>query len=98
MLLLHCVLKRISTRLRDFQAFRRITRDAHIETVRAGRPVSVEGETPLDGGDLRVLLSGKIAVRCDDIFLHFVQPFEFVNSVEWRSMQLDRPAEHYQVR
>jgi len=33
---------------------------------------------------VRILLSGKLAVKCDEIFLHFVNPFEFVDSVEWR--------------
>jgi hypothetical protein len=34
---------------------------------------------------LRILMSGKLAAKCDDTFLHFVQPFEFINSIEWRS-------------
>jgi len=32
----------------------------------------------------RILLSGKMAVKCDEIFLHYVSQFEFVDSVEWR--------------
>ena len=47
-------------------------RDAKVEHVRAGRPFAAEGETEWDGG-LRVLLSGKLAAKCDETFL--VTPF-----------------------
>ena len=72
-------------------------KDSYMETLRAGKSLAVENETDLSDS-LRILLSGKLAVKCDETFLHFVQPFEFVNSVEWRAAELDRPAEHYQVR
>ena len=43
-------------------------RDAKIEHYRAGRPFANEGETGCDGG-LRILLSGKLAAKCDETFL-----------------------------
>ena len=43
-------------------------RDAKIEHYRAGRPFATEGETECDGG-LRILLSGKLAAKCDETFL-----------------------------
>jgi hypothetical protein len=36
--------------------------------------------------------------RCDDIFLHFVTPFEFVDSIEWKSRESSVPPVTYQVQ
>ena len=50
------------------QRFYELMRDAKMEHYRAGRPFATEGQTECDGG-LRVLLSGKMAAKCDDTFL-----------------------------
>ena len=50
------------------QRFYELMRDAKMEHYRAGRPFATEGQTECDSG-LRVLLSGKMAAKCDDTFL-----------------------------
>ena len=50
------------------QRFYELMRDSKMEHYRAGRPFATEGQTECDGG-LRVLLSGKMAAKCDDTFL-----------------------------
>ena len=71
-------------------------KDATIQKLRAGKAFVTENDTEVEP-KLRILLSGKLTVKCDDIFLHFVQPFEFVDSVEWWARGKDRPDENYQV-
>lgn len=71
-------------------------REATIDTVRAGKMFAVENETNI-GGKLRILLAGKMAVTCDEIFLHFVQPMELVDSIEYRAREQDLPDKKFQV-
>ncbi len=46
-------------------------RDSEVEYHRAGRPFAVEGQTDSDG-QLRILLTGKLAVKCDETFLVYI--------------------------
>ena len=71
-------------------------KDAAIQNLRAGKAFVTENDTEVKPV-LRILLSGKLTVKCDDIFLHFVQPLEFVDSVEWWAKGKDNPDENYQV-
>ncbi len=76
-----------------------MARESILETYKVDttKPFAIEHETNADTNSLRILISGKLAVRCDDIFLHFIHPFEFVNSVEWQSRNLESPDHKYQV-
>ncbi|XP_061574127.1 popeye domain-containing protein 3 [Cololabis saira] len=49
---------------------------------------AAEGKTPID--KLSVLLSGRVAVSVHGEFLHFIYPFQFLDSPEWDSL---RPSE-----
>lgn len=71
-------------------------KDATITTVRAGKGFAIANDTEL-GVKLRILLSGKLAVKCDEIFLHFVMPLEFVDSIEWRARDQENPSKFFQV-
>ena len=79
-----------------FQNFHLLMKDSYMDTLRAGKSLAVENETDLSES-LRVLLSGKLAVKCDETFLHFVQPFEFVDSIEWRAREGPNPGDKSQV-
>ena len=83
--------------MRLFQDFRLITHGSSVESIRAGKQLSAENETP-QLPQLRILLSGKLSVRCDEVFLHYVSPFEFVDSVEWSMRNLGAPSKVHQVR
>nr|XP_013805656.1 PREDICTED: popeye domain-containing protein 2 isoform X2 [Apteryx mantelli mantelli] len=49
---------------------------------------AVEGKTPIDR--LSLLLSGRIRVSQDGQFLHYIFPYQFLDSPEWESL---RPSE-----
>ncbi|NWZ32922.1 POPD2 protein, partial [Asarcornis scutulata] len=49
---------------------------------------AVEGKTPIDR--LSLLLSGRVRVSQDGQFLHYVFPYQFLDSPEWESL---RPSE-----
>ncbi|CAG6016089.1 popeye domain-containing protein 3 [Menidia menidia] len=49
---------------------------------------AVEGKTPID--KLSVLLSGRIRVTVNEEFLHYIYPYQFLDSPEWDSL---RPTE-----
>ncbi|XP_028937260.1 popeye domain-containing protein 2 [Ornithorhynchus anatinus] len=53
-----------------------------------GQTYAVEGETPIDR--LSLLLSGRVCVSQDGQFLHYVFPYQFLDSPEWESL---RPSE-----
>nr|XP_033796579.1 popeye domain-containing protein 2 isoform X1 [Geotrypetes seraphini] len=49
---------------------------------------AVEGKTPIDR--LSLLISGRVRVSLDGQFLHYIFPFQFLDSAEWESL---RPSE-----
>ncbi|XP_029434018.1 popeye domain-containing protein 2 isoform X2 [Rhinatrema bivittatum] len=49
---------------------------------------AVEGKTPIDR--LSLLISGRVRVSLDGQFLHYVFPYQFLDSAEWESL---RPSE-----
>ena len=81
--------------------FRLLTRDSQIVTIRGGRTFAIENDTETaskdDARPLRILLTGKLAVKCDDVFLHFIQPLEFVDSIEWWAKTQANPANVFKV-
>ncbi|TRY67888.1 hypothetical protein TCAL_05175 [Tigriopus californicus] len=76
--------------------FKSLTKDYSVDMIRAGETFASENETRI-GPRLRVLLHGKLRVKCDDTFLHFIHPNEFVDSIEWRSRYTDNPDDKFQV-
>ncbi|XP_007532166.1 popeye domain-containing protein 2 [Erinaceus europaeus] len=46
---------------------------------------AVEGETPINR--LSLLLSGRVRVSQDGQFLHYIFPYQFMDSPEWESLQ-----------
>ncbi|XP_062279056.1 popeye domain-containing protein 3 [Scomber scombrus] len=62
--------------------------DGDIHTLEKDHCFAIEGKTPID--KLSVLLSGRIRVTVNGEFLHFIYPFQFLDSPEWDSL---RPSE-----
>ncbi|XP_058503148.1 popeye domain-containing protein 3 [Solea solea] len=62
--------------------------DGVVHTLEANHCFAVEGKTAID--KLSVLLSGRVQVTVNGEFLHYIYPFQFLDSPEWDSL---RPAE-----
>ncbi|XP_030639017.1 popeye domain-containing protein 3 [Chanos chanos] len=62
--------------------------EGDIHTIEKDHYFAMEGKTPID--KLSVLLSGRIRVTVNGEFLHYIYPFQFLDSPEWDSL---RPAE-----
>ncbi|XP_056107628.1 popeye domain-containing protein 3 [Rhinichthys klamathensis goyatoka] len=62
--------------------------EGDIHTIDKEQCFAIEGKTPID--KLSVLVSGRIRVTVNGEFLHFIHPFQFLDSPEWDSL---RPSE-----
>ncbi|XP_064473050.1 popeye domain-containing protein 3-like [Ornithodoros turicata] len=64
--------------------FATIVRAAEIMSLDGDHKYAVEGVSPADQ-KVSILLSGKLQVTCEDVLLHYIQPFEFIDSPEYES-------------
>ncbi|KAI5644094.1 popeye protein conserved region domain-containing protein [Phthorimaea operculella] len=64
--------------------FQELTREARLVRLEPGEAYAVEDVTPADER-LSILLKGKMRVSCDGTHLHFIQPYQFVDSPEWEA-------------
>ncbi|XP_061710526.1 blood vessel epicardial substance-like [Cydia pomonella] len=64
--------------------FQELTREAKVLRLEPGEAYAVEDVTPADER-LSILLKGKMRVSCDDTHLHFIQPYQFIDSPEWEA-------------
>ncbi|XP_072901455.1 popeye domain-containing 2 isoform X1 [Hemitrygon akajei] len=62
--------------------------DAEVMSLARDQNYAVEGKTAIDR--LSLLLSGRIRVSHDQQFLHYIFPYQFLDSPEWESL---RPSE-----
>ncbi|KAK5922842.1 hypothetical protein CgunFtcFv8_020073 [Champsocephalus gunnari] len=62
--------------------------EGDIHTLEREQCFAVEGKTAID--KLSVLLSGRVCVTVNGEFLHYIYPFQFLDSPEWDSL---RPSE-----
>ncbi|XP_078512001.1 popeye domain-containing protein 2 [Lissotriton helveticus] len=60
----------------------------HVLTLAKDQSYALEGKTPISR--LSLLLSGRIRVSLDGQFLHYIFPYQFLDSPEWESL---RPTE-----
>ncbi|XP_004278575.1 popeye domain-containing protein 2 isoform X2 [Orcinus orca] len=67
-------------------AYKEIVRccEEQVLTLATEQTYAVEGETPIDR--LSLLLSGRVRVSQDGQFLHYVFPYQFMDSPEWESL------------
>ncbi|XP_063302178.1 popeye domain-containing protein 2 isoform X2 [Pelobates fuscus] len=59
-----------------------------IQTLSTDQSYALEGKTPIDR--LSLLISGRVKVSLDGQFLHYIFPYQFLDSPEWESL---RPSE-----
>ncbi|CAK1604135.1 unnamed protein product [Parnassius mnemosyne] len=64
--------------------FQELTREARIVRLEPGEAYALEEVTPADER-LSILLKGKMRVSCDETHLHYIQPYQFVDSPEWEA-------------
>lgn len=69
------------------QAYKEIVHCCHeqVLTLATEQTYAVEGETPINR--LSLLLSGRVRVSQDGQFLHYIFPYQFMDSPEWESLQ-----------
>ncbi|CAN2387716.1 cAMP binding [Pristimantis euphronides] len=59
-----------------------------LHSLNADQSYALEGKTPIDR--LSLLISGRVKVSLDGQFLHYIFPYQFLDSPEWESL---RPTE-----
>ncbi|GBP44376.1 Popeye domain-containing protein 3 [Eumeta japonica] len=64
--------------------FQELTREAHVMRLDPGEAYAVEEVTPADER-LSILIKGKMRVSCDETHLHYITPYQFVDSPEWEA-------------
>ncbi|MGH0154115.1 UNVERIFIED_CONTAM: hypothetical protein FKN15_063325 [Acipenser sinensis] len=62
--------------------------DGEVTTLEKDHCYAMEGRTPIE--NLAILLSGRIRVTVNGEFLHYIYPYQFLDSPEWDSL---RPSE-----
>lgn len=82
-----CMFKRLGVSLTHFGKIVACC-DGEVHSLEKDHCFAVEGKTSID--KLSVLLSGRIRVTVNGEFLHYIYPFQFLDSPEWDSL---RPSE-----
>ncbi|XP_022071388.2 popeye domain-containing protein 3 [Acanthochromis polyacanthus] len=85
--LYNCMFKRLGVSLTHFSKIV-ASSDGEVHTIEKNQCLAIEGKTAID--KLSVLLSGRIRVTVNGEFLHYIYPFQFLDSPEWDSL---RPSE-----
>ncbi|XP_037310409.1 popeye domain-containing protein 3 isoform X1 [Pungitius pungitius] len=85
--LYRCMFKKLGVSLTHFGKIVACC-DGEVHAIERDHCFAIEGKTTID--KLSVLLSGRIRVTVKGEFLHFIYPFQFLDSPEWDSL---RPSE-----
>ncbi|KAM9353412.1 popeye domain-containing protein 3 [Symphorus nematophorus] len=85
--LYNCLFKKLGVSLTHFAKIVACC-DGEIHSIEQDHCFAIEGKTAID--KLSVLLSGRIRVTVNGEFLHYIYPFQFLDSPEWDSL---RPSE-----
>ncbi|XP_056332165.1 popeye domain-containing protein 3 [Danio aesculapii] len=85
--LYECLFKKLGVSLTHFGKIVESC-EGDVHTIEKDHFFAMEGKTPID--KLSVLVSGRIRVTVNGEFLHFIYPFQFLDSPEWDSL---RPSE-----
>ena len=70
------------------QDFCTLIKEGYIRNLRQGDFFALEGFTKMDD-QLNILMSGRLSVKSENVLLHTIHPYEFVNSVEWEAMKTE---------
>ncbi|XP_053737446.1 popeye domain-containing protein 3 [Synchiropus splendidus] len=82
-----CVFKKLGVSLTQFKKIVTCC-DGQVHSLEEEHCFAVEGKTAIE--KLSVLLSGRVRVTVNGEFLHYIYPFQFLDSPEWDSL---RPSE-----
>ena len=63
-------------------------KESYTKNIRQGDFFSLEGYTKVED-KIHVLMSGRMSVKCDGVFLHNINPNEFVDSIEWKAKEFE---------
>ncbi|XP_069028095.1 uncharacterized protein [Embiotoca jacksoni] len=85
--LYNCMFKKLGVSLLHFGKIV-ASSEGDVHTLETDHCFAIEGKTAID--KLSVLLSGRIRVTVNGEFLHYIYPFQFLDSPEWDSL---RPSE-----
>ena len=72
----------------NFQDFCVLMKESSTRNIRQGDFFCLEGYTRVED-KLHILMSGRMSVKCDGVFLHNINPNEFVDSIEWNAKDYD---------
>lgn len=83
----NCMFKKLGVSLTHFGKIVACC-DGDVHAIEKDHCFAIEGKTSID--KLSVLLSGRVRVTVNGEFLHYIHPFQFLDSPEWDSL---RPSE-----
>ena len=63
-------------------------KEGYTKNIRQGDYFCLEGYTKVED-KLHILMSGRMSVKCDGVFLHNINPNEFVDSIEWKAKEFE---------
>ena len=63
-------------------------KESYTKNIRQGDFFCLEGYTGVED-KIHILMSGRMSVKCDGVFLHNINPNEFVDSIEWKAKEFD---------
>ena len=63
-------------------------KESYTKNIRQGDFFSLEGYTKVED-KIHILMSGRMSVKCDGVFLHNINPNEFVDSIEWKAKEFE---------
>ena len=61
---------------------------SYTRNIRQGDFFCLENFTKVED-KLHILMSGRMSVKCDGVFLHNINPNEFVDSIEWKAKEFE---------
>ena len=71
--------------LQDFWV---LMKESYTKNIRQGDFFSLENYTKVED-KIHILMSGRMSVKCDGVFLHNINPSEFVDSIEWKAKEFE---------
>ena len=65
-----------------------LMKESYTKNIRQGDFFCLEGYTKVED-KIHILMSGRMSVKCDGVFLHNINPNEFIDSIEWKAKEFE---------
>ena len=65
-----------------------LMKSSYTKNIRQGDFFCLEGYTKVED-KIHILMSGRMSVKCDGVFLHNINPNEFIDSIEWKAKEFE---------